>query len=124
MRGLSLFCLVTAGLYALCAMGLGIVMAASHDHSLAPVHAHLNLVGWVSVALFGIFYHLVPAAASGLLARIQVAIATLGVILLAPGIGIAVTGGTELLAIIGSLLTLTSMALFVVVVVQSRLRPA
>ena len=39
----------------------GIVMAISQDHSAMPAHAHLNLLGWVSLFLFGIFYHLHPA---------------------------------------------------------------
>jgi hypothetical protein len=34
--------------------------AAAHDHSIMPAHAHLNLLGWVSLFLFGIFYKLIP----------------------------------------------------------------
>ena len=33
---------------------LGVAMGASGDHSLFPVHAHINLLGWVSMALFGL----------------------------------------------------------------------
>jgi len=36
----------------------GIVMAISGDHAAMPAHAHLNLLGWVSLFLFGIFDHL------------------------------------------------------------------
>jgi uncharacterized protein YhhL (DUF1145 family) len=36
----------------------GIVMAISQAHSAMPAHAHLNLLGWVSLFLFGLFYHL------------------------------------------------------------------
>jgi hypothetical protein len=32
----------------------GIVMAISDDHRALPAHAHLNLLGWVSLFLFGI----------------------------------------------------------------------
>lgn len=48
---------------------LGIVMAASHNHSMFPVHAHANLLGWVSMALFAAFYRLWPAAAASPLAK-------------------------------------------------------
>ena len=58
-----------AVLYFVAGVALGIGMAASHDHSLHPVHAHLNLLGWVSLALFGLFYRAVPAAASSRLAK-------------------------------------------------------
>ena len=37
-------------------MSWGIVMAISQDHSAMPAHAHLNLLGWVSLFLFGIFF--------------------------------------------------------------------
>jgi len=39
----------------------GIAMGISQDHSTLPAHAHLNLLGWVSLFLFGIYYHLHPA---------------------------------------------------------------
>ena len=38
--------------------GLGIYMATSHDFLLKPVHAHANLLGWATNALFGCFYWL------------------------------------------------------------------
>lgn len=52
-----------AVLYLIAGVGLGLYMAGSHDHSMRPVHAHLNLLGWVSLALFGLFYRAWPEAA-------------------------------------------------------------
>ncbi len=40
-------------LYLIAGVSLGLFMAASHDHSMFPVHAHLNLLGWVSLGLLG-----------------------------------------------------------------------
>jgi hypothetical protein len=57
--------------YLLAGVTLGIVMAASHDHSLFPVHAHLNLLGWVTMSLFALFYRAWPQAAESRLARIH-----------------------------------------------------
>src|SRR6516225_6598219 len=34
----------------------GLVMGISQDFSTMPAHAHLNLLGWVSLFLFGIYY--------------------------------------------------------------------
>lgn len=104
--------LVTAG------MIWGLQMAISQDHLLAPAHAHLNLVGWVTFALFGIYYHLTPSAASTTLAQMHFAVALLGVLVMVPGIAIAVSGGTEALAAVGSILTLTSMLIFLVTVLR------
>ena len=60
-----------AVLYLICGVSLGLYMAGSNDHSMAPVHAHFNLLGWVSMALFGLFYRLVPAATTTMLAKLH-----------------------------------------------------
>jgi hypothetical protein len=49
----------------------GIGMAASHNHSMFPVHAHINLLGWVTMTLFALFYRAWPEAAASGLARIH-----------------------------------------------------
>jgi hypothetical protein len=58
-----------AVLYLIAGVSLGLFMAASHDHSMFPVHAHLNLLGWVSLTLFGLFYRAFPQAVSTTLAK-------------------------------------------------------
>jgi len=58
-----------AVLYILIGVSLGIYMGASGDHSMHPVHAHLNLLGWVAMSLFGLFYRAIPAAAESTLAK-------------------------------------------------------
>jgi len=60
-----------AVLYLIAGVSLGLFMAASHDHSMFPVHAHLNLLGWVSLSLFGLFYRAFPQAAQTTLAKVH-----------------------------------------------------
>lgn len=96
----------------------GITMAATGDHSMVGAHAHLNLVGWATLALFGIYYRLTPAAAEGRLAKVHAALAVAGVIVMVPGIAIATTGGSPGVAIAGSFLTFGSMAIFLYTVVR------
>jgi uncharacterized membrane protein len=108
--------MVAAAVSALIGMAWGIQMSATGDHSLSPAHAHLNLLGWGSLAIFAVFYHLVPAAADSLLAKIQGGVAIVGLVLIVPGIVIALTQLGETLAKIGSVLTILSMLLFVVVI--------
>ena len=53
----------------LCGMVFGITMGIRQDFTLAPAHAHLNLIGFVLMFLVGLYYRIVPAAGAGLLAR-------------------------------------------------------
>ena len=59
-----------AVLMAAVGMVWGIVMAVSQDHSTMPAHAHLNLLGWVSLFLFGIFYRFHPSLDAARIARL------------------------------------------------------
>jgi hypothetical protein len=55
--------------YFVIGIGLGVFMGASGDHSLFPAHAHINLVGWVSMGLSGLLYQAFPAAAQSAIAK-------------------------------------------------------
>lgn len=61
--------LLIGSLYLLVGIGLGSHMGASGDHTLAPVHAHINLLGFVLMTLFGLAYRVMPAMAAGALTR-------------------------------------------------------
>ena len=50
-----------------------------------PTHAHLNLVGWVSMALYALVYRQWPAAGQNRLALIHFWVANAGAILLTDG---------------------------------------
>jgi hypothetical protein len=71
MKNASNWFLRIAVVYFVIGVTLGLKMAASHDHSMAPLHAHINLLGWVSMTLFGLFYRVVPAAAQTTLAKLH-----------------------------------------------------
>ena len=60
-----------AVLFLICGVVPGNVMGATGDHSLHPWHAHLNLLGFVLMTLFGLFYRMVPAAAQTWLAKVH-----------------------------------------------------
>jgi hypothetical protein len=98
---------------AVAGMALGIVMGAREDFTLAPVHAHLNLVGFVTLALFGIAYR-IGWAGKDVWALVHFAIAGAGAVALPAGIALAVLRHEPALVAAGSVLTLASMALFVV----------
>ncbi len=63
--------LKVAVVYLVLGVGLGIAMGMSGNHTLFPVHAHLNLLGWASLALIGLIYRQFPEIAANTLAKIQ-----------------------------------------------------
>ena len=69
-----------AVLFALIGMIVGLYMAASHNHALAPGHAHINLIGWVSLFLIGLFYERRPQLDKSAGARWQVIIYAIGAV--------------------------------------------
>ena len=105
----------------LCGMLLGIVMGIRQDFVLQPAHAHLNLLGGVMLFLFGLYYRLVPAAGASRLAKLQGWLHIVGGILLPAGVAVVVTHGNAFIAlpIVGSLIMLTAMALFAVIVFRT-----
>jgi hypothetical protein len=112
--------------FALIGLGLGTYMGSTHDFAYAPVHAHINLVGFVTHFLFGLYYRSEPANASGWLPQLQFLAAVLGGILLPLGILGAVTGqdAVDVAVIPGTILTLLSMILFFAVVLRGWRRHA
>jgi hypothetical protein len=103
-----------AALYAVAGMSLGIWMGISGDHGQYPTHAHINLIGWVSFALYGLIYRNVPAAAESRLALWHFGAANLGAVLLLTGVYAILSGhpGLEPLAAAGGMITLLAAALF------------
>ncbi|MGH8306639.1 MAG: cytochrome-c oxidase [Gammaproteobacteria bacterium] len=51
-----------AVVYLLIGVIFGLVMGMSHQFQYAPVHAHINLLGWASLGLAGVIYWLCPRA--------------------------------------------------------------
>jgi hypothetical protein len=113
MKASSLF-LRTAVLAALVAMLLGTGMGLTDDFTLKTVHAHVNLLGWVSMFLFGLFYRLVPAA-DNRMALVHYGFSAVGLVLF----GVTLTifflyGSREVLPLwaLSALMTIVSMGLF------------
>lgn len=115
-----------AVLFVIAGMIWGIQMAISQDHSAFPAHAHLNLLGWVSLFLFGIYYRLHPALDQSRAALVQVVIWCLATIVLAIGVGLVHTGheAGDPIAAIGALLILADTLMFGWLLWKSERTPA
>jgi cbb3-type cytochrome oxidase subunit 1 len=102
-------------IYALLGMALGILMAASKDHSQMPTHAHLMLFGWVGMTLYAAVYKLWPMAASGRLPFVHAVVAHIALIGLVLGLYLIYGGHSEAgepIASIASTILTANMALF------------
>jgi cbb3-type cytochrome oxidase subunit 1 len=76
-----------AVVYFVVGIALGLQMAASNDFTLAPVHAHLNLLGWVSLAIFAGVYRIWPATERSRLARLHGWLYNIGLPFMMLGLG-------------------------------------
>lgn len=74
--------LVIGSCYLLIGILLGMYMGGSGDHSMAPVHAHINLLGFTLMAVFACVYKLFPAMAGGKLATIHFWMHQIGALIL------------------------------------------
>lgn len=61
---------------------LGMFMGIADFFQLTSAHTHINLIGWVSLAIIGIIYHLFPLAGENKLAKIQFWFMMIGIPLL------------------------------------------
>jgi hypothetical protein len=118
MKRVDVYFLLLATILLICGAVLGIVMGAQENFQLTPVHAHLNLAGWASLALFGLTYRAWPELAATKLARYHFIVSAVASVLLPIGIGLAVLREQPGLAIFSSLLWLIGVLMFLAQLVR------
>jgi hypothetical protein len=96
-------------------------MGIEQHFTLAPAHAHLNLIGGMLLFVFGLYYRLIPAAGTTTLAKVQGWLHMIGAILFPAGVAVVLLKGPsfEAAPIVGSLIVVAAMALFAVIVFRS-----
>ena len=113
--------------YVLIGMAWGMHMGEANDFTMAPAHAHLNLLGWVTMAIFGIFYALTRQTLSPKLAWANLIVSALGVLVMIPALGLYLGHGNDPQYIpeivVGEVLTVLGMLIFGVSVGRELLRP-
>lgn len=102
-------------------MILGEYMGAHENFALAPLHAHINLLGWVTLALYGTFYTLTRETYSPHLAWMNFVLSAVGVLAMVPLLALTLTapngaetygpltGAAGVVAILGLLVFLVSV---------------
>lgn len=110
----SSLCFRLGVLFVIAGMAMGIGMAMSQDHSIMPAHAHLNLLGFVSLFLFGIYYERRRALDTSRIAVVQVVLWSVGTVILTIAVAAIHLGYTaaDPIAGISSLIVLAAMLMF------------
>lgn len=120
MPRISFFFFTTGALFVLIGVGLGIWMGVHENFTLAPVHAHINLIGWASMGLMGAFYAVAGEAAPRRLGWITWALMTAGLSVLAPCLGLLLLGDKTIAPILGvaeSVVALAMLSFFIAVLI-------
>ena len=112
----------TAIVFLIVGMAMGLNMAISQDHSVIGAHAHCNLLGWVTMAIFGGYHALNPRKAEKRIAMIQYIVYTTGVTILVPSLYLFLLGNTSLEPIVGisSIVIFAGMLLFAVIIFSGK----
>lgn len=95
-------------------IGFGLYMSISSDHRFTGAHAHINLAGWVTSALFGTYFALNPSKATGTLVRAQFWTFVVGVVIMTLALALLLAGNTAMvpLVAIGSIIAFVGVLLF------------
>ena len=91
-----------AVLYLIVGIALGIAMGASQDFTLRPVHAHINLLGWTTMALAGLTYSVFPAAGQSRLARVHFWLANISMPVMAVALALVLTGAKQVVPVLAA----------------------
>lgn len=95
MNGIGKAFFVSALVYGVLGMLLGLHMGISQNHGQMPTHAHIMVVGWLSFAVFGLFYAHYQSAVPKLLARLHLWLAQISLAGLVIGLWLIFSGRSE-----------------------------
>lgn len=109
--GAALICLLVGE-------GLGIHMGISQDFLLTPAHVHLNLLGWVTLAIFGVLHRIYPALGVSRLALVQCVLAIVANMAMPAGLAIMLLTHDPTLVKYASLAVLLATILFGIMFVR------
>ena len=106
--------------YLLLGVSMGLAMGITHQFQYAPVHAHINLLGWASLALISLIYHVHPQAAQTRLAQWHFWLHSLGLPVFMVSLFLLLSGNASAgpAVAIGATTTLVGIVLFVINVMR------
>jgi cbb3-type cytochrome oxidase subunit 1 len=120
MSNITVWFIKSALIYFMLAIALGLYMAASGTiYPYMPIHAHFNLLGWMSMMIYGVGYHILPRFSgrpiySEKIAEWQFWLAHIGLVGMAIGWTVKSWYGGSNTLIIFSIVAATAAFIFVV----------
>ena len=84
--------LVIGACYLVVGIVFGMYMGGSGDHTLAPVHAHINLLGFTLMSVFGVLYRIIPAMSDSGLGKVHFWLYQIGVLALLVALYLMMSG--------------------------------
>ena len=78
--------------YFMIGISFGLYMSMTHVFNMTSVHVHVNLLGWMSLALVGIIYHLYPNLEKTGLAKAHFWLHNIGLPVMMIAIALAILG--------------------------------
>ena len=102
-------------------VALGLYMSIAHRYTQSSVHVHINLLGWVSLAIAGILYTRFPELAATTLAKIHFWLHNITLPIMMIGLGFILLGQAALTPVVaasGTILVL-SIILFAINVLSN-----
>ena len=103
----------------------GMHMGEANDFQLAPAHAHLNLLGWVTMALYGTFYALTAQTMSPRLAWINFLLSLAGILVMIPSLAIFLSTSNRdliMVMVLGEVLSVLALLTFLISVLRELMR--
>ncbi|HYD95829.1 MAG TPA: hypothetical protein VEC01_10930 [Noviherbaspirillum sp.] len=91
-----------AVLYLIVGVGLGIAMGASENFTMRPVHAHINLLGWTTMALAGLVYSVFPEAGASRLAKIHFWLNNISLPVMAIALALVLSGARQVVPVLAA----------------------
>jgi hypothetical protein len=107
-------------------MPWGMYIGATENFTLAPAHAHLNLVGWVTMSLYGTFYALTRGTLMARLAWANYVLSLAGALVMIPSLAVFLNSGNDPkyvpVMVAGEVLTALGMLVFAISVFRELFR--
>jgi len=103
----------------------GMEMGATENFAVAPAHAHLNLLCWVTMALYGTFYALTAQTMLPRLAWTNFLFSAAGGLILIPTLAILLAKSDQSMIpymVVGEVLTVLGLLTFLISVLRELLR--
>ncbi|CRK83596.1 cytochrome-c oxidase [Neobacillus massiliamazoniensis] len=100
---------------------IGMYMSMAEKFTFTPVHVHINLLGWMSMALAGLIYVAFPAAAGTTMAKVHFWLHNIGLPIMMIALAFLVSGAenaTPAVAV-GSTLVVLGVIIFAINIIKN-----